>query len=477
GGTLADRLTQGPLDPREAAGLVRDVAGAVAAAHRAGVLHRDLKPDNVLLGAKGCAKVADFGLARLQDTDTSSLTVSGAVVGTPQYLSPEQAGGEAATAATDVWGLGAVLYACLSGRPPIEGASMLEALAAARGGKVAPVVGVPRGLAAVCLKCLAKRPVDRYATADVLADDLDRWLRGERPRAQRRRWRRWAAGLAVVALAGGLAAALLNKPAAQATDDRVLEVERSYKEGTPQVLLGATGKPAKLRQLTGRPVPPDAPLAADGSFAVEAVDSQCLFELLPDPGHDAYRLVAQIRHQRSDPIGMVGLYIGRTEHPRQPTPAHTFLCILLNDLRSLKDSPILIPGRLNRPAVNYVELLYKLLSDDQQVANVDASLYLQTGCSFSPAGPGREGWRELVVTVTPRTVIVQLGQSRYTVSRQVMQDTFDLKMTSTIRKQFVASAVHPTFHPRGGLGLYLSSGAACFRNVRLVPLMSSKSHE
>jgi tetratricopeptide (TPR) repeat protein len=219
GGNLAERLDRFVSDPRAAARLVADVARAVHFVHQRGVLHRDLKPANILLDADGRPLVTDFGLARRLDGD-SSLTQLGAVVGTPSYAAPEQASGAkgAVTTAADVYGLGTVLYALLTGRPPFRGETVLATLELVRTSEPGPPrqlnPRVDRDLETICLKCLAKDPDQRYASAADLGEDLERWLRAEPVKARRagrweraRKWVRrnpvWTALLTAVAVSAG----------------------------------------------------------------------------------------------------------------------------------------------------------------------------------------------------------------------------------------------------------------------------------
>jgi hypothetical protein len=188
GGSLARRLREGePWPARKAAALVADLAGAVEHAHRRGILHRDLKPGNVLLSAEGHAYLTDFGLARwLGGQD--GLTRAGEALGTPAYMPPEQARGEVDRQgpAADVFGLGGILYRLLTGRPPYQGNSR-AVLDQAGAGAIPPVravnPSVPRGLARVCEKALSAQPGRRHASAAALEHDLRRYLAGPRRRA------------------------------------------------------------------------------------------------------------------------------------------------------------------------------------------------------------------------------------------------------------------------------------------------------
>jgi tetratricopeptide (TPR) repeat protein len=184
GGSLAQRLPALAADPRGAARLVATVARAVHYAHQRGVLHRDLKPSNIVIDALGQPHITDFGLAKRVEDD-SGLTQSGAILGSPSYMAPEQACGKtrAITTATDVYGLGAVLYTLLAGKPPFQGDSALETLEKVRRDPPEPPSGVSRrvdrDLETICLKCLEKEPERRYGSALAVAEDLEGWLRGE----------------------------------------------------------------------------------------------------------------------------------------------------------------------------------------------------------------------------------------------------------------------------------------------------------
>ncbi|RIK88318.1 MAG: hypothetical protein DCC67_00705 [Planctomycetota bacterium] len=222
GSSLARRLAQGPLDPAMAARLLRSVAEAVAYAHARGVVHRDLKPGNVLVDEQDRAYVADFGLARTLGDERTGVTASSDLLGTPNYMAPEQiSGGHSLVGpSADVYAMGAMLYALVVGRPPFHSRSPTATLHKIATTEPTPPrrlrPDVPPALETICLKCLEKSPAHRYRSAADLADDLQRFLAGQAPRARRpsrlERSRRWfvrnpaigmlAVAVALVALAG-----------------------------------------------------------------------------------------------------------------------------------------------------------------------------------------------------------------------------------------------------------------------------------
>jgi len=204
GGSLDQLLKGSPLSAASAARLVETLARAIHHAHEKGVVHRDLKPANILLTelgswrhphgevrVTGVVKITDFGLASrmprasLDQTPRPELTAPNAIIGTPAYMAPEQAGvkGQSIGPAADVYALGAILYELLTGRPPFQGVDVLETLEQVRNSDPVPpgrlMPRMPRDIETICLKCLCKLPTQRYASAADLADDIGRFLRGE----------------------------------------------------------------------------------------------------------------------------------------------------------------------------------------------------------------------------------------------------------------------------------------------------------
>ncbi len=200
GGSLAQRVGDYLGKPTEIARLLAKVARGVAHAHERGILHRDLKPGNILLDAAGEPYVCDFGLAKWIEDDRN-LTITAAVLGTPHYIAPEQASGQKGlTTAADIYSLGAIVYELLTARPPFVGQSIIETLRLAsentpeRPSSLAQ--NIPRDLETICLKCLEREPASRYPSATALATDLENWLEGKpilaRPIGAAEQLWRWA---------------------------------------------------------------------------------------------------------------------------------------------------------------------------------------------------------------------------------------------------------------------------------------------
>jgi WD40 repeat protein len=253
GQSLAQRLADGPLPPREAAELMAKVAEAIEYAHRRGVIHRDLKPGNILLDPNGHPRVTDFGLAKKLETD-SGLTGSGQIMGTPSYMPPEQAGGNRGEVgpAADVYALGATLYALLTGRPPFQAATPMDTVIQVISDEPVPPrwlnASIPLDLETIALKCLQKEPLRRYATAADLAADLGRYLSGE-PIAARpvspteRAWkwmkRRRALSTAIAACVLALLVAAVGGTwfslRLRSANQEILGVNRNLKDANDQI--------------------------------------------------------------------------------------------------------------------------------------------------------------------------------------------------------------------------------------------------
>lgn len=263
GGTLRDRMSSVRHQLRDAAQLMAKISRAVHHAHQRGILHRDLKPGNILLdGPEQTPYVSDFGIAKWMGRE-SALTLFPTALGTPHYVAPEQAAGVSAklTTAADIYSLGAILYELLSGRPPFAADTALETLRLAAETEPGALENIPRDLDVISLKCLAKEPAARYSSAAALAEDLERWLEGRailaRPSTSRERLWRWArrnpiaAALAAAFLALLLASAIGSAVAAvriSSSRDRAVAAE---KDGIEK-LYGSYLDQARTSRLAGK---------------------------------------------------------------------------------------------------------------------------------------------------------------------------------------------------------------------------------
>jgi serine/threonine-protein kinase len=282
GQSLSQRLAGGPLPPREAAALMIQVARAIDYAHHSGVIHRDLKPGNILLDRKGNPRVTDFGLAKRLHSD-SGLTGSGQILGTPSYMPPEQAAGHRGGVgpAADVYAIGATLYALATGRPPFQAASVMETIRQVIHDDPVPPrrlnPAVDRDLETICLKAMAKEAARRYASAGDLAADLQRFLRGEPIRTfDLKRGPKWHDG--------DLTAAALSPGG--------LRLASASREGTVIVWDVATGQDSFILRghsgrVNGLTFSPDGRRLASGSEdrTVELWDLKTGLETLTLRGH------------------------------------------------------------------------------------------------------------------------------------------------------------------------------------------------
>jgi serine/threonine-protein kinase len=519
GGTLARKLAEGPLVEREAAELVQKLARAVHFAHQHNIIHRDLKPGNVLLREDGTVKLTDFGLAKLLDADESQ-TQTCAVIGTAGYMAPEQARGDSRRVGplSDVYGLGAILYETLTGRPPFRGSSREETLFQVKSQPPVPPsrLGrhVSRHLEAICLKCLAKAPSRRYPSAEALADDLGRWLRGE-PTVARpltwptRMWRRicrpqaLSSAVAVCALAVACLFAVLywnssERPSEQTErnperpseqtgrnperpidqverdlDRPIEQIERNLANGQEEVLIGETGGPRWSRPRVPTE-PGQALVAPGGAFKVKSWATS-LLELVRDPRSRSYRFSAEVRHEDDSKVpGFVGIYVAHRAYDGVPSGIHQFVSLTFNDISTSPRPPL--PDGTPRSPIGMPTSLRLFIRGTAGPGQTWENPLTGWNANFGlPAGFRNTPWRKLVVKVTPTKVEGSwegnpLGPG--VPVQKMIRDTDELltDFADRIPNHPFVGRVRSDFPARGGLGLLVHRGSAAFRSVVVVPL-------
>jgi tRNA A-37 threonylcarbamoyl transferase component Bud32 len=514
GRDLGKALLDGPLELREAAELVRTIAGAVEYCHRQEVYHRDLNPRNILVRKDGTPVVTDFGLAKLVDDESAGLTIDSAVMGTPSYMAPEQAEGRNNEVGphTDVYALGAVLYACLTGKPPFVGVDKHDTLRLVREGDlVAPSgsrAGLPPDLEAVCLKCLERQADRRYPTAQELADDLDRWL-NDRPtkvrplgrighawRAIRRRAKPLAAtavALVFVALliatipsdrdpkgpdTGGQKGTQVPRPSPEALGREVLRtLYGKLDRGEPVTLIGDTGKPVYHRWVCGE-ARSRLVNNQDGSFGALTDKVAGLLELLPNPRTDRYQLDCQIRHEDGGQAGAIGVYVARVEYAHSPKPIHLFLQVVFNDA-CRKPALVIVKRPHSKRFIDRnttpVTLQPRLHMEEGPYPAVMGEYAGASGRNIPVLGPRNEKWHELRVKVTPKgvTAVLDGDEMHLPAARIVANVASGLKITKSqqqLRDDSLVQNLQPSFAPRGGVGLVITDGVVSVKRLVVDPL-------
>jgi serine/threonine protein kinase len=489
GKPLSRLLREGKTStPAESARLIEDLAGAVQAAHAVGVLHRDIKPGNILIGPHGEAKLTDFGLAKHLDQDTG-LTAAGSAIGTPSYMPPEQASGDLAKLGprTDVYALGATFYELLTGRPPFVGETVGGTLARVLRDEVVPPRTIRPGLSpeleAVCLKCLEKNPAHRYGSAQELSEDLARWRNGEATRARpwswrrrlarsmRRRWRPITAALVVLLVLGAFVFTFVLSDPEYRARRAMQQVDRAIRTGERTVLVGPIGPPKWSRRVLGI----DSELSTDPAevFTVKS-NSAALIELAPAAHHQRFRISAELRTRSSSyTISWSGIYFANAHTPADPAGFAERLLVVCHN-RTL--GPPIPPSGV---AVNVFDYL---LTRREGAPKLDS--FGSLGVHFyhpNPEGMG-DPWQYVEVEVTPETIRARWRDEdgsfhpvgipnfkRNTVS-DIPVENLDKDLDDRVRKKLEELSLKDVprrieYTPGGALGLYVDHAAVEFRNV------------
>ncbi len=458
-GNLGRHRRRFQADPRAAAALLAKVARGVQHAHENGILHRDLKPGNILLDANDEPLIGDFGLARFLDTEME-LTRTGQALGTPGYMAPEQALGQRKriSARTDIWSLGVILYELLTGQRPFLAEDEVELIEKIQHGQPPSPRSLQPALDSVLesivLKCLEKDPSDRYASARDLAGDLECWFAGQpisiRKPSRIRRFRKSLRRHPWLSLAGVLtlvAAAFVPVFLYWSDPDRPLHsLERKLAAGEAVELIGDKGRPAWHRVVSGNMDPNERfKLDPDGFFSIDSYTSICLVELVPDPHLERYRFRAWVRQNDNVEVGMVGLYFN---HYQVVDGVHRSNFYNMLGVAEPEKSSLYFMHHHEEPTGQ----------GGVHQAGIENALL--------PKGPAGFGtWRELSVEVTPESVSTFLNGALLAKLDGALMN----KRTESLRK-WLPNRELPKYSPRRGIGLYVFRGGASFKSAVVEPV-------
>jgi serine/threonine protein kinase len=504
GGSLAMHRLALRARPQQLVAIIVKVARAVHYAHERNVVHRDIKPSNILLDERGEPKIGDFGLAKLLDED-AGISTSGMPLGTFAYMSPEQARGDVKQIgpASDIWGLGVVLYDMLTGQRPFDGGSRAELtpqiLSQEPPALTALEPQVDPELESIVLKCLRKNASDRWESVDLLADALQSWLNGQPidlelsfrpspahaddatirqsaaeapigasitktyvPGRKVPRFRRWFIVAGVLLLAVGLGLGLWQR--GMQTDDETEEervarqdIERQLKLGQPVQLLGESGEP-KYAKWIGTPGDIST---ADGTFTIDTQE-MAMLELVRDPMAPHFSISAYVRQNKGN--GFVGLYVGRTPQPfvaGKPS-AQWFASAQFADVgtqASFRRDPA---GKVVSEFVVYCHCLAAPPSQRQLHSPIGGAI------PFFPALREPADWRRIEVRMDAKSNITLFwgeAAKENLKAESVDHGAIDRGMMNADSGQPKFDPPTGSLWPRGGIGLFVWGGSASFKNV------------
>lgn len=504
-GSLADLVKDhGPLPPGEAAAIIATAARAVHAAHEAEVLHRDLKPSNLLVMEDGTLKISDFGLARRTDVD-ETLTASGPI-GTPSFMPPEQASAKFGEIGprSDVYSLGATLYHLVTGRVPFTGpapeAIVVKVLTELPERPRAIRPDLPADLEGIIVKCLEKDPTARYDSAAALAEDLDRFLAGQAPKAPPltpwRRLRRWAnrnRGRAAILAVGLVAAVGLflagrnfvvdadPEPRKFVREEPIApDFEKAFQEaraaGTFVSVVGPTGLPEGHSWRKNAHVLVKDP-EADGACAFECLEPAML-DLGRDPGTDRYLLSFEVRHmagpRRNGKGGQsglesVGIYFGADAHPTADGGTVTpHFRVQFND-----SHPVGADTAESVVSARDVISFSGLKGKDRTFA---------TGTHpFETGGRRPRKWRQILADVAPEAIAIYWRDPDGNLALVYSLDAAGIARRQTRLQEATDEELQSSelklrpWQPRLPFGIWCYHSRVAFRNVQIAPFKGSST--